>query len=166
MLLEKLIQTEYDGTSGLYVCVTPTKRSADILVAIGEVLGMRVNPEELHVTLMYSRVPTSSVSSRSWSDTMTRVSFPALISGIELFGENADHVVVTLDSHDMKQEHLVLTQMGATHSWDEFKPHCTLGKLSDGYDSSMVKKIIPLIKGKELWFEKYKWSNLSEEENG
>ena len=167
MLLEKLIQTEYDGTSGLYVCVVPTKRSADVLVAIGEAIGIKVNPEELHVTLMYSSTTPTSEQAKPWADMMTQVAFQGFITGIELFGKNADHVVVTLVSNDMKQEHKILTGFGAKHSWDVFKPHCTLGKLSDGYDPSMIDKVVvPLIQGKELWFEKYKWCNLSEENNG
>lgn len=164
MILEKLVQDEYDGTSGLYICVTPTRRSAEVLVAVGEVLGLKVDPKELHVTLMYSRQTVTEVSARSWNDVMQKVAFPAMINGIELFGENSDHVVVTLDSHDMSQEHLLLSRMGAKHSWDEFKPHCTLGKLASGYDSSMADKIIPLIRGKELWFDNYKWCNLSEDD--
>jgi len=164
MLLEKLIQTDYDGTSGLYVCVIPTPKSADLLVAIGSALGLEVSREELHVTLMYSITPARK-SSVNWADTMASETWRAVVEGIDLFGKNKDHLVVTLDSYPMDQEHAFLTQMGANHSWSEFKPHCTLGKMGAGVDSSMIKRVATLIKGRELFFGQYKWSNLSEDEN-
>lgn len=158
-IVEKLVRKGWSGNHGLYVSVIPDKRSKDILEAVARALGVECDFEDLHCTLVYSQFDAPKELS-VWKKNKK---FKAKMQDIKLYGKNSDHLVVTLDSPELKAEHDRLIGLGAKHSWEYYSPHVTLCKV-ENFDDFYLQNVADAINGRELTFEDYSWDDLDDKD--
>ena len=159
----EIIRETYTGNDGLYSAVVPTEKSATKILDLCDSLGLQVNPDDLHVTVMYSETGTSDVPK------IENVKFNA--GGYEVKHwtghDNKTYVVLGLVSDDLHEEHQRLTQLGAKHSYDEYQPHCSLYCTEQSLSKKLLRGIESVnatLAGKpmNLFFEKQFFANLKD----
>ena len=83
-----------------------------------------------------------------------------------LLGENSDHVVLFLDNTESLLElHKGLTDYGYKHSYDEYQPHITVGKIKSGNPKEIINflNLKSSLIGKNIFFDKIKFEPIKEE---
>lgn len=107
--------------NGTYVEARPTDESRESIVKLQKRLNIKnpVDPEALHVTIMYSRRGSPDLPP---SDTF-KVAEPM---GLELYGEDKNYLVLLLDSPDLDMRHQQLSVYGLEHTFNPYSPHITL----------------------------------------
>lgn len=82
---------------------------------------------ELHTTVLYSKKPVDwfEVSSDNWGEdqTLKVVGGPRIVAK---FGEKGA-IVLQFQSSSMKYRHAAMVERGASHDYDEYLPHVTVG---------------------------------------
>jgi hypothetical protein len=84
-------------------------------------------PDDVHVTVLYSRLPVDPMKmGESWSgDDQGRIRVkPGGPRAIERFGENA--VVLLFASWELESRHRSMVEAGGSHDFDNYHPHVTL----------------------------------------
>lgn len=106
---------------GTYVAATPTEDTIEGIKKLQKRLGLKnpIDPESLHVTLMYSKRGNPDLPP---SDTY-KVAEPLTL---ELLGDEKNCLVLVLDSPDLEMRHEQLSVYGLAHTFSPYKPHITL----------------------------------------
>ncbi|ASV44173.1 hypothetical protein PBI_SCTP2_158 [Salicola phage SCTP-2] len=110
---------------GTYAEVKPTEESADTLAGITKKAKPNdpVEKEDLHTTLVFS-IGKGNPTMQPSHD----VEYVAYLDSFELFGENRDILVISLESEDLEQRHNYLIHNGLLrHSFEKYRPHVTIG---------------------------------------
>lgn len=102
------------GKVGTYVAVRPTKDSLAKLKIWATLNNIDLD-EDLHVTLLFSRVPVPIIPS---IDTHT-----ATPIGMDIYG---GCLVVKLAAESLETRHLTFRNQGGTHDYDKINLHLTL----------------------------------------
>lgn len=98
-----------------------------IIYDIADKIGLTELHADLHVTLVYSKgvgVAPVPIKHAGFID--------AAITGVELFGDEQDCLVLTLDGDDLQRRHQELLNSGLTHTYPEYNPHITLSYSWEG----------------------------------
>lgn len=129
MLLEDLM------SQGTYVAVLPVLSTRALLDEwIDDMLiPNRVPPQDLHVTLLYSRQPVRI--------TPTTNEFHADPVGFDIFQMDGKKVLVLLlESPGMSRRHQQFMALGATHDYSDYTPHVTLSyDIGENFDMSALE---------------------------
>jgi hypothetical protein len=114
----------FDGSSGLYVSVSPTFYSSEKLKGWAKHLfpNVEIDSDKFHCTVMYSKV----CSTKTVTD--TKMDYLAKVSHFEFWdGHDSDgYLVVVLQSPSLVHLHKKWKSLGAVHSFDDYTPHVTL----------------------------------------
>lgn len=112
----------YTGTSGFYASLTLDTASISKLKRICQILELPFNQEdeELHVTLMYSPVGIPSILE------LPKLPCTALSNQFEMFGEDKDTLVLTLNAPYLHEINKQLRDAGCIPTFPEYKPHITV----------------------------------------
>jgi phage-related protein (TIGR01555 family) len=95
--------------------------------AKGQGFDVTLRPEDMHVTILYSRAPVDPMKmGRDWREDekaqiIVRPGGPRVL---ERFNEGA--VVLRFASPDLEWRHRDLVEAGGSHDWPEYHPHVTL----------------------------------------
>lgn len=139
-----------------YVSVRPSPESAQKIKAHLDSIGIdgAITPEEMHVTLMYSRegIPGAEAvpSADGKSFKATAKTEPHVIGN-----DPWRALVIDLESSDLKARHNEIKQGGAKHSYPDFRPHLSV-KYSPTDDDLQKLKDAPLDMG-EIEFSDEQW---------
>lgn len=123
----KSLNREYTGTFGFYASVSPKPAQAlRLLEEFRSAPFKLVDASDLHVTLMYSKVPVPLAN----VDVDTRNTFKAKPLALEYWEghDKEGYVVLKLKSSQLQERHNFWKSKGAKHSFDEYSPHITIGK--------------------------------------
>ena len=123
---------KYDGKAGLYVKAVFGHRSKHVLRKMAADLGLRPDPEELHVTIMYSDKHSPKVADVKYmlfKLPARLTSAKAHVTKVEILrGHNGKHyVVLRLESVTLDALHKHFYEVGARHSYPNYNKHITLG---------------------------------------
>ena len=94
-----------------------------------------LDKSKLHITLIHSRKYLPKFKSRG------KLEEPMLAepTGVALFGEEKNALVVKLKSPDLVKRHKqIMEEHGATFDFDEYKPHVSLSYECVGFDTSTL----------------------------
>lgn len=86
--------------------------------------GQMVAPDDMHVTVCYSRQPVNWNSFGQVPNTIVEPATPAFRSLAALGGGPA--VVLKFRSDKLQARHQSMQALGASHDWPEYQPHVTL----------------------------------------
>lgn len=121
---DDLKNTSDSESGGTFASVSLNKISADEISAHLKNIGIidSINPEEMHVTLMYSKASKVSLEadgSKSYD--------AELIGSPEIMGQDPWRaLVIVLKSEDLARRHEELKDAGGAHSYAQFRPHLSL----------------------------------------
>lgn len=121
--------------NGTYVCAMPTEESKESIVKLQKRLNIKnpVEPDDLHVTIMYSRKGSPDLPPSDTFKTAKPLS-------LELFGEDKNCLVLCLDSPDLEMRHEQLSVYGLKHTFTPYEPHVTL--TTDYQDESLDEELL------------------------
>lgn len=96
----------------------------------------RLSPDDLHVTIMYSRQPVDWMRiGESWqSEISVGEGGPRIM---DAFGPNGDTLVLGFASDELVWRHESIKEKGASWDWDDYQPHITIATEFDGDISSV-----------------------------
>lgn len=144
----KIVQKdEIDGLDTLYV--SRPLINADQLIAWAKANGFKtcLLPEDMHVTVCYSKQPMD------WELVQPSAKFVSAVGGersLERFGEGA--VVLRFDSPALQGRHVELRALGASHDYPEYASHVTLTYDGAGIDLDSIQPFPgPLKFGPEIY---------------
>jgi len=106
--------------------------NAEEIVAWAQSSGLEKTllPDDMHVTVVYSKTPFMSAPDPMLSDPVGMWADRRIIRGgkrtLDLFGSEKNALVLKLDSLDLTQEWLDHRRIGASWSWDGYQPHISL----------------------------------------
>lgn len=110
--------------NGSYVDMKFSEDSLDKLMAVQRAIGLD-NPtprDKMHVTLMYSKKPSSDHYHKNDKSIKVKNRYR-----LEWFGPEQDVLVLVIeDDEELQKRHAELRAYGMQHSYDEFTPHVTL----------------------------------------
>ena len=114
-----------DPDTGIYVGVYLSPRDGGRLLVdlarYAPLLEIDRAAHEFHCTVMYSKNPIPNARSHvDWGK------WSSVVSGVGLLGKDNDAIVLHLRSKAILKLHKKWMQLGAEHSYPEFKPHMTL----------------------------------------
>lgn len=112
MICEKAVPNSYIG-----VKLEDGQWVIDHLRSIG--IRNHLPVDELHSTVVYSKVPISDTSPINQK-------YSAKIIGYDLFGKNKDTLVALLESDTLTMSNYISRGRGAKPTFDDYKPHLTL----------------------------------------
>lgn len=132
---------------GFYAWMDPTEESFPVLSYVSKFIhreaqsfGIHLSMEnstELHTTLMYSNtLPRGINDSMFPGDRVVDVDGNF---GLDFFSKS---LVLLLDSPELHSIHTQLTGLGFSHSYPEFRPHVTLGKLDNETDPKSIRRFL------------------------
>lgn len=122
----------YTETNGVYAAVKPDEKTVQYIIGVAEQLGVEVDKDKLHVTVMYSkRAPTGLTNVQEFLNTYNKV--PAYLIGVDTFVGHKGKLILAFKvvSETLLRIHSDLHRAGARHSFLPYMPHLTL---SDDYD--------------------------------
>ena len=159
----EIINEGFSGENGLYSAVTPTEKSKIKLMDLCGDLSIKQDPENLHVTLMYSEASPAS------KPEIERVKFKAIGKHVTTWTghDNKTYVVLDMESPEFNAEHQRLTALGAKHSYDSYNPHCSLYCTEGELPKKLIKKIDAINKAlaeqpMTLYFDNQFFANLKD----
>lgn len=85
-------------------------------------------PDDMHVTLCYSKTPVDwfSISSNEWGGLTTLEIPPGGARAIEAFGPNGEAVVLVFKSSSLEYRHTEFKEKGASWDYEDYNPHITI----------------------------------------
>ena len=123
---------EYDGSCGLYVSARYMPKSGRAISRIAKELGISINQDKLHTTLIYSFTapdyPVQDVILECERLDSRSVGQVVYADGVDVFHghDGKYYTVLTVEAPLFHQFNTRLQEMGAVHSMPDFKPHITL----------------------------------------
>lgn len=119
----KLNHVKYTGTSGLYSAVVPMPNAIDAIMGVADELGLPTVRDDLHATVIYSKVPPATQPTFDPERVYT-----GLINAVEHWiGHNGKtYIVLKIVSEGIVDENAKFQRMGAKHTFTPFAPHITL----------------------------------------
>lgn len=130
--------SKYTGTDGLYMQYKVHPASYKMLQDAAAMLGLEVDVQKLHVTVMYSNVALEPEQIENSLVRFVPASMEVRVAGITSWvGHNDDTYVVMCVQHEVLHDtHEALSNHGAQPTIAPFRPHITLGrkKLSEVED--------------------------------
>lgn len=146
MRLENLTLTESFNQGG-YCFVKPSEDVADEIydwvIDTCEFEGEGVDPkDEYHCTLIYDERDTS------FKITEPKEEYTATISGMDLFGEEKNILVILLDSTDLQNRNKEILDAGYEMNFPTYKPHITIKKDSNQEELGTAIKYLSILKNK------------------
>lgn len=119
-----------DTVSPLYIR-RPVINGPEIVAwARGAGMATTFSPNDLHVTQLYSKAPVDWSAAGAVTDPLTLPASPD--RSIKKFGKTT---VMTVKSSQLQDRHKQLRDLGASHDFDTYQPHISLGmdsELPDG----------------------------------
>lgn len=115
---------------GTYAQVSPTDETKKTLKDIIKKVKPKnaIDDDDFHVTLVFS-IGKGNPTLQPSND----VEYKAYADSFALFGPNKDVLVIQLESEDLNSRHEYLLNSGfLRHSYQEYRPHITLGYEFDG----------------------------------
>lgn len=105
---------------------------------------------DFYVTVVHSKTPFI------WNEEEDRDLENLLIKGgqrsLEKFGEDGNVIVLRIESEALSKRHAELIEMGASHDYDDYRPHITLTYKGAGVDVSQIVPYTGDIRlGSEWW---------------
>lgn len=133
----------YTGNNGLYASMQFDEESKGKLLTIALKAGLTFDPEDVHVTVMYSESP----SNESVSDVLensTANTAECIVTGIDHWvGHNGKtYVILRLQSNELARMNAYLAKQGAVATFLPYTPHITLGK----FEGPLPEETIELYK--------------------
>lgn len=120
-------------TNGTYVAVRVL--NSDELIDFCQQQGLIVSkPDELHVTIAYSKVPFDFKMGIGSENTIT---IPIGSSRFGIIGEN--NIVLFIDSIALQCEHQRTLEAGASYDWPTYTPHIIIEYASGNVDVSHLQ---------------------------
>lgn len=132
--------------NGNYVSAKVSFDNSDIQKTFKIESGKFVPKSELHVTLMYSK--ETSIDTRKIEDLLSTIDFP--LSGTFTHAASFDSkdsdgnatglatLVLEIDCPEVVNIHQELMNIGLKHSYDEYRPHCSLVYNIDAKECSLL----------------------------
>lgn len=122
--------------SGLYVCRKLI--NGDELESWAQSIGLKkiVDPEEFHVTVLYSRnkiTPTQNLKGLKVTGGARKLSF----FDSKIFGGYA--LVLEFESEQLKARHEEFLAMGGTSDYPEYKSHITIAYVPEKFSLSSIE---------------------------
>lgn len=119
----------FTGTNGLYSAVTPMSDHVSSVVEIAKELGLEVDEDKLHVTIVYSKVnpvEPGEVEAFTRKDEEHKAIIYAVDSWVGHNGKT--YIVLKLVSEALTMQNAMYHQLGAEHTFIPYAPHITLSK--------------------------------------
>ncbi len=114
-----------------------------------------LNYGDYHCTVCYD------VQNQEWREHIPQLpykTFEAKVIDVEEMGEWKDGVIsavaLVLDSPDLVEEHELFLNVGHTHTYDDFIPHCSIAYKLTEEEAERVKMIARRLIGKVLYFSR------------
>lgn len=155
----KYVTIPYTGNDGFYSSVTPKEKSKMFILKLIDLIRLdeQINPDTLHVTVMYSY---QAVSDSQHAQT----TYKGKIKGVTYWKE-PKALVLLLDSPALQEEHKYWQELGAQHTYPNYTPHVTLyiGDLSPEQAKNCLE-LNQKLKQTRYWltFDNQQISNLSD----
>ena len=116
--------------------------AADLIAwAKAQGLETTLTPEDMHVTVLYSRTPVDPMAMGETWGSETDGGLIVKAGGpraLERFGEGA--LVLQFASWSLTSRHADMIRAGASHDWPEYAPHVTITyTVPDGFDIEAVR---------------------------
>ena len=113
---------------------------------------------KLHVTLAYIGEP-------GWFPVriLPRVKYLAIIGHLELFGDNEDTLVVTLNSEGLQRRFQALKQIGYKPSYPSYRPHITIKENATRSDLNKAELQFYQFPTQRLILSNEKWHQITNE---
>ena len=130
MKFKEYLQLLEDNTQGTYVCTHVNQEHAKIIIDTLEKYGIKnlVHPEELHVTIIYSKTPCPIAYNLMKVKDFTTWFHP---NRFEIFGEEEKVLVIRGWSDTLENINKKLMTNGATSDYDGYNPHITVALDTD-----------------------------------
>lgn len=126
------MSNKYSGKSGIYACTYPVYGVRKLVELLSAALpeDFKLNRDDLHVTLMYSKhCQPDQVTARHTLDAGDAqcVALPSKV--VQWPGHDSKgYLVLLLASEDLEVRHRRWLATGAMHSFPKYEPHITLAK--------------------------------------
>lgn len=119
-----------------YAAVHPTPETVRFVMSELERIGLKTDfdPKDLHVTLMYDRENPILFHPGA------PIQLEATVNSGALFGDDANTLVLKLNSQGLIARHKYLRQMGYRHSYPEYEPHMTIKVPAAPEDLELLNK--------------------------
>ena len=132
----------------LYVSRPVVNAKAILAWAARQGIPNLVAPEDLHVTVVWSRDALDWFAAYQGAE-QVRVGAGGP-RDLERFGEDGRHLVLMFRSDEILWRHRDLRDLGASHDWPDFQPHITLSSDASGFDArGIVPFEGPIVLGPE-----------------
>lgn len=135
MLLCELKQTN----KGTYIALKVSEETQEALTQYikENKIPNPIPVTKYHVTMIYSLQHVPNVDDLIDNDQKIECKFDSFA----IFGENNDSLVLKIKSKELQEKHQYYLTNGATHTFDEFKPHITLSyDIGDDFDYESLPK--------------------------
>lgn len=108
-------------------------------------LATTLHPDDMHVTVIYSKEPFSAEYTQMAE---AQDEFPMyygnhVVRGgkrsVERLGQNGEALVLKIECPKLASEHYGFRAMGASSDWPDYKPHITLSWKAEGVKESDIK---------------------------
>jgi len=127
-IVKTTVTPMYTGSNGLYVKADLDIISPNTLEYVTDILGVELDREDLHVTVMYSEVPID----KSATYYGNKVLSATCIEVTHWVGHNdKTYVVAKLQSEDLIAAHSYYRGLGAVPTFVPYQPHITLFKIEE-----------------------------------
>ena len=122
-ITEDVVARTQSHKNGTYVCFNVSDESAKELNEWCQEHDIHVSsPSEFHCTLIYSKTPIKEFSKFHG----LKILVESKIKGWELFGEDENILVLSIESDDLTKINDLMIKCGATSDYDTYKPHVTI----------------------------------------
>lgn len=135
----KLEMIPYTGKNGLYVSMVPRADLIEEIMKYAGELGIEPDPESLHTTVMYSKIPAGEIPEPD-----PESQFTAVITSVDSWVGHNDktYVVLKLTSEALTMLHGDYARRGAEPTFVPYAPHITLSddvEVTDDVKARMEK---------------------------
>lgn len=155
----KLVQHELTGANGLYASMIPDEDSVARILGICEVLNLKPQVDELHVTVIYSKKAPDDLQAVQEIQAPT---VDAYVTGVSHWKGHDDstYIVLSLMSERLAELNAQYHAAGAEATFIPYAPHVTLHKQDDPLDDEQLQRIEALNKTLAAEFNKLTFVNL------
>ena len=136
----KLEIVPFTGKKGLFSAVSPTERTKKILIDVAKQMGFDVDPDSLHITVVFSKENCTKDGVSCEPDRM----FRCRLKKIQHWDghDGAGYVSAAIESPELQAEHERLKSFGCVPTFSPYEPHVTLrtgAKLTEDLKKRMAE---------------------------